>query len=576
MSVIQCAAARTAKPSVPLPTGALPVASVVEALRHRAVHEAADLCHAFVRDGDTRVDRISYGELDQAAATLAHAIAERVAPGGRVVLVLQPGYEYIIAMMACFYARAVAVPTFPPRARRLTNALALIVQDCDAALLVTDARTADIVAEHAAAQPVVAAVPMLSITEPSPQATWSAHLPDPSDLAVLQYTSGSTGRPKGVMVTHGNLVANLEQQCRRFGVGAQSRLVTWLPPYHDMGLVAGVLQSPYSHCTTTVLSPLHVMQRPMRWLRAIHNVQATVSGGPPFGYDLCLETARDEDIETLDLREWECAFIGAEPISNDLLRRFKERFAPCGFRASAFTPCYGMAETTLMITGRQVHSGDAQSASPLVAAVGRPTCGHTVEGHEVVVVDPDTLAECPDGTEGEVWAAGPSIAVGYWGDAARTETIFNAHTSDGRGPFLRTGDLGVMEDGELTVTGRIKDLIIVAGRNLHPEDIEAATREATDERLRRGAVAAFGVEVDGRERIVLAAELRRRPVQGDDLSALRTMLGGLVTRAFAVGVHDVVFLGPGELPRTSSGKIRRHLCARDYLDRRVALAEVAA
>jgi acyl-CoA synthetase (AMP-forming)/AMP-acid ligase II len=548
---------------------------VVEALRHRAIHEADHLCHAFVRDGDAVVDRLSYGELDREAASLAHVLAARVAPGGRVVLVLQPGFDYIVALMACFYARAVAVPTFPPRARRLTDALALIVQDCDAALLVTDGRTAGIVAEHAAAQSIVGRLPVLVLDASRSLLAWSAPTPGPSDLAVLQYTSGSTGRPKGVMVTHGNLVANLQEQCRRFGVGARSRLVTWLPPYHDMGLVAGILQSPYSHCATTVLSPLHVMQRPMRWLRAIHDTRATVSGGPPFGFDLCLEAARDEDIATLDLSAWECAFIGAEPIANDLLRRFKDRFAPCGFPASAFTPCYGMAETTLMITGRQVRSGDRPSNIPFVAAIGRPTCGHTVDGHEVLIVDPETHDVCADHAEGEVWAAGPSVAAGYWGDSVRTQDIFEARTSDGRGPFLRTGDLAVMEDGELTVTGRIKDLIIVAGRNLHPEDIEAATRESTDERLRRGAVAAFGVEIDGRERIVLAVELRRRPTVSDDLVSLRAMLGGLVTRAFAVAVHDVTFLGPGELPRTSSGKIRRHLCARDYLARAGTRARAA-
>ena len=569
-------AGRSTRDAVALLPGALPVASVVEALRHRAAHEADHLCHAFLRDGDAIIDRLTYGDLDRRASALAQELAQRVAPGARAVLVLQPGFDYIVALFACFYARVVAVPTFPPRARRLTEALALIVQDCEAGVLVTDARSAGIVAEYSAAQPVIGRLPVLRVGPANDAPTWSGKLPDAAELAVLQYTSGSTGHPKGVMVTHGNLVANLEQQCRRFGVGAQSRLVTWLPPYHDMGLVAGVLQSPYSHCTTTVLSPLHVMQRPMRWLRAIHATRATVSGGPPFGYDLCLEAAGEDDVAALDLSEWECAFIGAEPIANDLLRRFRARFAPCGFRASAFTPCYGMAETTLMITGRQVHSGDMQSTSPVVAAVGRPTCGHTVDGHEVLVVDPHSTAECEAGQEGEVWAAGPSIATGYWGDAERTRAIFAAYTRDGRGPYLRTGDLGVMEAGELTVTGRIKDLIIVAGRNLHPEDIEAAARETADERLRPGALAAFGVEVDGRERIVLAAELRRRPSPGDDLAPLRAALGGLVTRAFAVGVHDVVFLGPGELPRTSSGKIRRHLCARDYLARTNLPADAAA
>jgi acyl-CoA synthetase (AMP-forming)/AMP-acid ligase II len=559
-----------------LPPGALPVASVAEALRHRAVHERDDLCHAFLRDGDAQTDRLSYGDLDRRAGTLAHDIAGRVPEGARVVLVLQPGLDYLVALMACFYARAVAVPTFPPRARRLTEALALIVRDCDAALLLTDARTRGIVAEHAAAQPTVAAVPVLVLGEETDAVTWSGKLPDASDLAVLQYTSGSTGRPKGVMVTHGNLVANLERQCRRFNVGAHSRLVTWLPPYHDMGLVSGMLQSQYSHCTTLVLSPLHVMQRPLRWLRAIHNFRATVSGGPPFGFDLCLEAATDQDLELLDLSNWGCAFVGAEPIASDMLRRFARRFAPRGFREIAFTPCYGMAETTLMITGRQEGTGALRGDNPVVAAIGRPTCGHAVDDHDVLVVDPDTRAECDDGCEGEVWAAGASIAIGYWGDAARTAAIFNAHTRDGRGPYLRTGDLGVMEDGELTVTGRTKDLVIIAGRNIHPEDIEAAAREATDSRMRPGALAAFGVDIDGRERAVLAVELRRRPGPDDDFSELRSTLGGLVTRALAIALHDVMFLGPGEIPRTSSGKIRRHLCARDWHARQRAPEQASA
>ncbi len=571
---------RPARPPSPLPDGPLPVASIVEALRHRARHEGDALCHAHLPAGEGAMERMSYGDLDRRAARLAHRLAERLRPGDRAVLVLQPGFDYIAALFGCFYAGVVAVPTFPPRARRLTDTLAAIARDCGAAAILTDRRTCDIVTEHARADGFLGALPQIVLggaAEDAGGPAWTAAAPDAAALAVLQYTSGSTGRPKGVMLTHGNLVANLEQQSRRFGVGRGGRLVTWLPPFHDMGLVAGILQSPYSALTTLVLSPLHVTQRPLRWLRAIDAFRATVSGGPPFGFDLCLEAATDEDIAALDLSSWECAFVGAEPISDDLLQRFKRRFGPCGFRAEAFAPCYGMAETTLMITGRLVGTGDQRSEAEAVAAIGRPTCGHVMDGHDVRIVDPETRAPLPDGAEGEIWAAGPSIAQGYWGDPARTQADFGACLADGTGPWLRTGDLGVMEpDGELTVTGRIKDLIIVAGRNLHPEDIEATVRGIEDERMRRGAIAAFGADIDGRERVVLAVELRRRPGPAEDLSGLRMAITAAVARGFAVTVHEVVFLGPGEIPRTSSGKLRRHQCARDYAARRNAGAELVS
>lgn len=557
-------------PQTPLPPGPLPVGSIVEALQHRAHHHPDLLCHAMLPNGEGTPERMSYAEAHRRAAALAHRLAERLPPGERVVLVMQAGFDYITALLGCFYARLVAVPTFPPRARRLTDTLAVIARDCDAKALLTDGRTRDILSEHARADAFLGRLPVVTVSAADGEApSWSGPWPEPEELAVLQYTSGSTGRPKGVMVTHGNLVANLEQQSRRFKVGSNSRMVTWLPPFHDMGLVAGVLQSPYSGMQTLVLSPLHVTQRPMRWLRAIHAFRATCSGGPPFGYDLCLEAATDEDIASLDLSTWECAFVGAEPISNDLLQRFKRRFAPAGFRADAITPCYGMAETTLMITGRLVGTGDIQSEVPSVASIGRPTCGHVMDRHRVLIVDPDTREPVPDGVEGEIWAAGPSIAVGYWNDPEKTAATFGAHLADGSGPWLRTGDLGVAEqDGEITVTGRIKDLVIVAGRNIHPEDIEAAVRSVEDDRLRRGSIAAFGADIDGRERVVITVELRRRPGPAEELADLRRAITGVVSRVFAVMVHEVAFVGPGEIPRTSSGKIRRHQCARDYAARR--------
>ena len=536
--------------------------TVVELLQHRARHQGDDLAHAFMRDGETVSERLSFADLDARAGALAGQLSELVRPGDRIVIVMQPGPAYIVALLACFYARAVAVPTFPPRGRRLSGLLAAICGDCAPALLMADERSAGSVADHARGDALLAAIPVLvPDAAAAGDASWRGRLPEPAELALLQYTSGSTGRPKGVMVTHGNLVANLEQQCRRFGVGAHSRLVTWLPPYHDMGLVAGILQAPYSHCTTTVLSPLHAMQRPIRWLRAIQSVSATISGGPPFGYDLCVDMIAEADLEGLDLSSWECAFVGAEPISLRSLERFTRSFAPHGFRPGIFAPCYGLAEGTLMVAGRSVGAGARPSGAQGNGAAARPTSGSAVDEHELLIVDPECGAPCPDGVAGEIWVRGASVAAGYWNDPARSEATFRARLADGRFPFLRTGDVGVIEDGELTVTGRIKDLIIFAGRKLHPEDIETTIRGVDAVAAEIAAVAAFAAEIGGRERVVVTAELRRRTLDAAAGDTLRSAIRAAVSRAHEVSVHAIELVAPGRLPRTSSGKIRRHLCA---------------
>jgi acyl-CoA synthetase (AMP-forming)/AMP-acid ligase II len=370
------------------------------------------------------------------------------------------------------------------------------------------------------------------------------------------------------MVSHGNLIDNLEAAVRRFSIGASSRGVTWLPPYHDMGLVAGTLQPVYSACVTTVMSPMHAMQRPIRWLKAIQRSAATISGGPPFGYDHCVATIDEPLRRELDLTSWDCAFVGAEPVRVDTVERFARAFGPCGFRRGAFVPCYGLAEATLMVTGRTKGTGADRDSTPGHAQLGRTTCGHAIDGHEVTVVDPDQRIPCPEGKEGEIWIHGPSVAKGYWNRPAETASAFAARLADGRGPFLRTGDLGVMNAGELTVTGRVKDLVIVAGRKLHAEDIEATIHGIADDRLRQGSNAVFAAEIGGKERVIVAVELCRSPGRmSGDLAPIRAAIGAAVARHHDVTVHDVSFLAPGEIPRTSSGKVRRHLCRAQYLVR---------
>jgi len=544
--------------------------SIVEVLRHRAHHQGEQLAYAFLRDGEALEEPMTYGLLDRRARTLAAMLLERARPGERVLIVLQPGLGYIAALFACFYARLVAVPSFPPRARRLAGTLSAISRDCHPAVMLTDASSEPGVAAQFATDPTFAQVPRLVVGADS----WTSEIavdgasPDPPDLALLQYTSGSTGNPKGVMVSHGNLIDNLEAAVRRFGIGASSRGVTWLPPYHDMGLVAGTLQPVYSACVTTILSPMHAMQRPIRWLKAIQRTGATISGGPPFGYDHCVATIDEPLRHELDLTSWDCAFVGAEPVRFDVLERFADAFGPCGFQRRSFVPCYGLAEATLMVTGRAKGGGALRDSTSGHEELGRTTCGQVIDGHELLIVEPEHRIPCADGKEGEIWIEGPSVAIGYWNRPAETAAAFGAHLADGRGPYLRTGDLGVMIDGELTVTGRVKDLVIVAGRKLHAEDIEATIHEMADDRLRHGSNAVFAAEIGGKERIIVAVELNRAPGRmSGDLAPIRAAIGAAVARTHDVTVHDVAFLAPGEIPRTSSGKVRRHLCRAQYLDR---------
>ena len=544
--------------------------SIVEVLRHRAHHQGEQRAYTFLRDGEALEEPMTYGLLDRRARTLAAMLLERARPGEPVLIVFQPGLGYIAALFACFYARLVAVPSFPPRARRLAGTLSAISRDCHPAVILTDASSDPGVAAQFATDPTLAQVPRLVVGAD----TWTSEIavdgasPDPADLALLQYTSGSTGNPKGVMVSHGNLIDNLEAAVRRFGIGASSRGVTWLPPYHDMGLVAGTLQPVYSACVTTVLSPMHAMQRPIRWLKAIQRTGATISGGPPFGYDHCVATIDEPLRHELDLTSWDCAFVGAEPVRFDVLERFAGAFGPCGFQRRSFVPCYGLAEATLMVTGRAKGGGALRDSTSGHEELGRTTCGHVIDGHGVLTVDPEHRIPCADGKEGEIWIEGPSVAIGYWNRPAETAAAFGAHLADGRGPYLRTGDLGVMIDGELTVTGRVKDLVIVAGRKLHAEDIEATIHEMADDRLRHGSNAVFAAEIGGKERIIVAVELNRAPGRmSGDLAPIRAAIGAAVARTHDVTVHDVAFLAPGEIPRTSSGKVRRHLCRAQYLDR---------
>ncbi|NJN10936.1 MAG: amino acid adenylation domain-containing protein, partial [Richelia sp. RM1_1_1] len=389
-------------------------------------------------------------------------------------------------------------------------------------------------------------------------------------LAFLQYTSGSTGTPKGVMISHGNLLHNAQTTYQFMGHSAESKFVTWLPMYHDMGLIGGMLQPLYGGFPCIIMSPTSFLQRPYRWLQTISQYKGTTSGGPNFAYDLCVQKITSEQKVTLDLSSWSIAFNGAEPVRNETLERFAEAFAECGFRKEAFYPCYGMAETTLMV------SGVNKATSPIVKTVQKSalessrivessvededvyhfvSCGRVIPEQKVVIANPETLKSCHRDEIGEIWVSGPSVGQGYWNRDGDTQETFGAYLSDtGEGSFLRTGDLGFLQDGELFVTGRAKDLIIIRGRNLYPQDIEL-TAERSHPSLRAGASAAFTVLVNNEDKLVLVQELefRAKPDTTEVANAIRQA----ISEEHEVQVYAVVLIKPGSIPKTSSGKIQR-------------------
>ncbi len=565
----------------------VPGTTLVEVLRRRAERQGEGLAYTFLLDGETAEAHLTYAELDRRARGLAATLArEGIGAGDRVLLLYPPGLDYIAAFFGCLYAGAVAVPAYPPRSRRPSARLQSIQESAGAKAVLTTGAVLSGLDRQLPRRPGV----LWQAAEGAEMEMGAEEWRDPQvgeeALAFLQYTSGSTAAPKGVMLRHANLLANLEQIRRAFAQTPAERTVIWLPPYHDMGLIGGILTPLHSGNTAVLLSPVSFLQRPLRWLQAISRYRGTTSGGPNFAYDLCAERIGPEERETLDLSSWTLAFNGAEPVRAATLERFAAAFAPCGFRPEAFLPCYGLAEGTLLAAcGRrgagaratafaaaELERHRAVAVSPEAVETGEARalvgCGTAPAGARLQVVDPESGVPCAPGAVGEIWIAGPAVAAGYWGLPEATAASFGASTADGDGPWLRTGDLGFLrDDGELFVTGRIKDLIILRGRNHYPQDIEL-TVERSHPALRPGCGAAFAVETPegtGEERLVVVQEVRREHRE-DDPAELVAAIRRAVADEHEAQVHAVVLLRPATIPKTTSGKIQRSACRARFLD----------
>ncbi|MCY1077884.1 non-ribosomal peptide synthetase [Archangium lansingense] len=557
----------------------------VDVLRERALLQPEARVFTFLDEaGETS---ITYRELDEGARAVAASLRRHLAPGDRALLLYPPGREYVLGFLGCLYAGVIAVPAYPPDPSRLARTLPrlqALVADCRATAALTTSALLDMVEFLTGEAPDLRALRWLATDaiEPGAAGAWSAPRLSSEDLAFLQYTSGSTGTPKGVMLSHRNLLHNSELIALGFDASPQPVGVIWLPPYHDMGLIGGILQPLYRDIPTVLMSPLFFLQRPLHWLEAISRHGGTVSGGPNFAYELCVRKTTPEQRAALDLRRWEVAFCGAEPIRQETLERFAEAFAPAGFRREAFYPCYGLAEGTLIVSGgRKAQApvvrhfardallrGEARAPDAGHEGVPMIGCGDSLRDQSVRIVDPETCEPCAPGRIGEIWVRSASVARGYWERSEDTARIFQARLAgSGEGPYLRTGDLGVLEGGELFVTGRRKDLLIIRGRNHYPQDLEL-TVERCDPGLRPGCGAAFSVDIAGEERLVVVQEFADRSGADPEVRAREVIdrIRQTVAEQHELGVHAVVLLVPGSIPKTSSGKIQRHACRAAFLD----------
>lgn len=558
--------------------------SLVEALRIHAEHRANSSAVVFLDDGEVIARRLTFLELDRRARAVAGHLQGIAGAGERALLLFESNADFVIAFLGCLYAQIVAVPAYPPRSNHHLKRLRALVEDSQSTLVLLAPSIQQHLGDGAAALlPSLDAARWVVIGDEPPDLAddWRPPRLAPETIAFLQYTSGSTGTPKGVMVSHGNLTHNALLIAQAFGHSDASTLLGWLPLFHDMGLIGNVLQPLFLGGSCVLMSPTAFIQKPARWLQAIARFGGpdVTSGAPNFAYDLCVRTIGDDDLQGLDLSGWQVAYNGSEPVRADVLDGFADRFARHGFRRTALYPCYGMAEATLLVSSNRrasepvirvvdpvaLEQGRCEPASP-----GRPgrrlvSCGQMWAGQVALIVDPQTRIPCPDGRVGEIWISGGSIAAGYWKRPDLTGEVFHARAvgHEDRG-YLRTGDLGFLDGSQLYVTGRLKDLIIIRGRNHYPQDIEATVVQCAGV-LRPDGCAAFAIEKRTGDELVIVQEVARAHRDKLDGPGVVGLIRQAVSEVHEISVRAVVLIEQSQLPKTSSGKIQRSVCRDAFL-----------
>ncbi len=549
----------------------MPPSNFVELLCRRSLEQSDKTAVTFLLDGEDAKQSLTYAELDVRARALAVHLLKEISPGERVLLLQPPGLDFVVSFFGCLYAGAVAVATYPPHKPRQAPRIEAIFEDAQPRLVLSSKEV--LLRINSWLEKRAGSLPTISTEEVSTAGSedWCLPVLRPETLALLQYTSGSTGAPRGVMVTHGNIMANEAMIRQTFGQHDDSSVVSWLPIYHDMGLIGNLLQPLYLGTSTVLMSPASFLQKPVRWLSAVSRFRARTTGGPNFAFELCTRAVTNEQKVGLDLSCLELLYSGAEPIEASVLDRFATAFRECGLRREALFACYGLAEATVLATGGGLGTGPNYlqvDADLLQSGRGVPSnsstrrstilvsCGKSAVGQDLRIVDPLSMRGLPEGVVGEIWLRGPHITSGYWRKDAETREFCRATLVDSEEEFLRTGDLAFMFAGELYVTGRMKDLIIIRGQNHYPQDIER-TVEVSHAAIQPAACSAFGIVEKGEERLVIAAEVRRATLQNLDGETVVAAIRRNVAEAHELAAHAVVLLKPFTLPKTSSGKLYR-------------------
>jgi len=556
----------------------------VNLLIKRAETQPHQVAYTFLKDGETEEFNLTYQKLDQRAREIAAYIQLFCKPGDRALLLYPSGLEFIEAFFGCLYAKVVAVPAYPPRQNQNMSRLQKILKDAQATVILTTKSLLSNIEIRLAENLKLTelhyiATDILPIEKLS---SWQEPELNSDTLAFLQYTSGSTGTPKGVIVSHGNIIYNQQMIELAFQHDETAIGMGWLPLFHDLGLIGNVLQPLYVGFPCILMSPTAFLQKPVRWLQAISRYRATTSGGPNFAYDLCTNRISPEQKETLDLSSWKVAFNGSEHIRAETLQRFSEAFYECGFRPETFYPCYGMAETTLLVSGGIFNrepvlkhvQAEAMKQNQIIAfetpqknskiLVG---CGCTILEQDIIIVDPNAQVQCPPEQVGEIWVAGKNVAQGYWNRKSETQATFAAYLSDTHeGPYLRTGDLGFLDPkGELFITGRLKEVIIIRGRNYYPQDIEQVAQKSHPA-LRPNSGAAFSVDFEGQERLIIAHETKRSYLPRLNITEIVSAIRRAVSEEFDLQVYSVLLLKTNSIFKTSSGKLQRLKCRSAFLN----------
>lgn len=564
------------------------MSNIISILNQRASQTPNRLAYIFLKDGEHQEQHISYKELANKSINIAIKLQSSIPKGARALLLYPQGLEFITAFFGCLHAGVVAVPAYPPKRNQKMSRLEAIIKDAQPQIILATSSILESIKGKLTDVLNLSEMQWLATDNLNNSEELSWIYPDiiSDSLAFLQYTSGSTGTSKGVMISHGNILHNSACIQKAFELTEQSVSVTWLPNFHDMGLIDGILQPLYTGFLGVVMAPESFLQKPILWLQAITKYRANHSGSPNLGYELCVQKITPSQQLCLDLSSWLSAYNGAEPIRQRTLEEFITKFQSSGFQPQHFYPCYGMAEATLMISGGNIHSepvyfnAEAESLENKIVVeadvdsknskqlVG---CGHGWLDTEIRIVDAETCTQCDEDQVGEIWVSSPSVAQGYWHQEEKTQETFQAKLADaGEKNFLRTGDLGFIRDGELFITGRIKDLIIIWGRNHYPQDIEYTVQQSHPS-LRLDCGAAFGVEVENQEKLVIVQEVQRTYLAKLDVDEVVSAIREAVSLNHNLQVYAILLIKPASIPKTSSGKIQRHACRQGFLQGNLAV-----